>query len=105
MKRTRNGTSHSTGRRLMEALAHWREAAQLVAPRSEVFLRRRRGSWARVRVLPNAARRRRGRRGGDGGTHSTHCRVDPDFLPSVARAAPTSTHSPRSIDVRGFFLA
>jgi hypothetical protein len=42
---------------------------------------RGRGPKARVRVLPSGARRRRGRRGGDGGTHSTHCRVDPDFLP------------------------
>ena len=38
MKRIRNGTFRSTGRRLKEAHARWREAAQLVALRWEVFL-------------------------------------------------------------------
>jgi hypothetical protein len=38
MKRIRNGTSRATGHRLMEAHAQWREAAQLVALRWEVFL-------------------------------------------------------------------
>lgn len=38
MTRIRNGTSRSTGRRLMEAHAQWREAAQLVALRWEAFL-------------------------------------------------------------------
>lgn len=38
MKRIRNGTSRSTGRRLIEAHAQWRDAAQLVALRWEVFL-------------------------------------------------------------------
>ncbi|HET8758478.1 MAG TPA: hypothetical protein VFM58_20830 [Solirubrobacteraceae bacterium] len=38
MKRIRNGTSRSTGRQLMEAHAQWREAAQLVALRWDVFL-------------------------------------------------------------------
>jgi hypothetical protein len=38
MKRIRNGTSRSTDRQLMEAHAQWREAAQLVALRWDVFL-------------------------------------------------------------------
>jgi hypothetical protein len=38
MKRIRNGTSRSTGRRLMKAHAQWRAAAQLVALRWELVL-------------------------------------------------------------------
>jgi hypothetical protein len=41
MKRFRNGTSRSTGRRLMKAHAQWREAAQLVALRWEMFVKAR----------------------------------------------------------------
>lgn len=49
MKGIRNRRSRSTGRRLREAHAQWREAARLVALRWEVFLQA--GGEARGRAF------------------------------------------------------